>query len=149
MGVKNNYKIKSRLLKHKVKLRKIYSNDFYITNSRNKSKAVWEVINNELGTNKKCHNIDESKFSCKNLVDTFNEHYCNVTRSLNLKPNSDQALKYTYNYIKENPKTIYLNPTTEKEICEIVRQIKNKPSTCWDESPIILIKNQSTLSNLT
>lgn len=87
------YKGKSTLFKNIVKNSTIKYNNSSILKSRNRSKTVWNIVKYELGIQNKDNKINEQRFSVPDFVNHFNNHHRNITRSLNLTPNSEQAIQ--------------------------------------------------------
>lgn len=111
------------MFKNIVKNSKIKYNNSSILKSRNRSKTVWNIVKYELGTQYKDNTINEQRFSVPDLVNNFNNHYKNITSSLNLTPNSEQALQ-------NMKKCVY---TTKPEYFVFITY--NRRSTEYSETP--------------
>lgn len=113
-----------------------------IQESDNKSKTIWHLINH----------FGNKKFSSpKTIIDDAqgDEQKLQILNTMNLKflemcPDLQEA-KPLLGKIKQNSETIFMSPTTETEIYNIILTLKNKKTTGWDEIPIVLLKNSANI----
>lgn len=112
-----------------------------ITNSKNPSKTIWDVVKNFTGQESKNNNsvIENLKQgnnkSYEEILNDINKYY--IRACPDLQVNQEFALKH----VKTSQKTIFLYPTSQNEICSIIQGLKNKKSTGQDEIPVSLIKS--------
>ena len=116
-----------------------------INNSLNKTKTMWNIINNR--KQKAKHN--NIQLCCNGKLtespsetsEAFNNFFLNM---------GNMTETYQETNIKFNvSKTIYLNNTDAKEIEKIINTIKNSKSTGWDEISSIVLKScKFTLINI-
>ena len=89
---KEDYIFIKRLYREKIKAAKKKANDDYINNSKNKCKAAWSVINEEIGKNK-------SKRVVPIAPNTLNEYFVNNVK--NMITNASNEHEYNQNQFKE------------------------------------------------
>ena len=118
-------------------------NDKYINSSKNRSKAMWDLINTELGKGRAGPkniklNVDNVEIkSPQQVANKFNEFFANAAENLlstNLPSYNNDIL------VKVNEKSMFLTPVTEEEVAEITKSLKNKKSTGIDEISDYVIK---------
>lgn len=118
-------------------------------------KKVWKTINdvtNSARTKKLITHIetDEGKIEVhenpKKIADLFNAHYTNIGEKLAKNIKNDN-IPTTTNNIPFNPNTIFLTPTTEIEIKQIIKNLKNNNSAGEDNIKTKTLK--STVDNIT
>ena len=80
------------------------ANDEYISSAKNKSKAIWEVVNKETGKAAKSNGedivlqADQTRITDpEEIVRAFNRFFINVSK--NNKPNHGQAMKSMHSNI--------------------------------------------------
>lgn len=117
-------------------------NDYYIRQSKNKSKATWNIINQNK-TNFPKENIEEIHVDNKIITDpmlianAFNDYFINVT-----KPDENMGNNYNNTSIKfNNLNTIFLTPTIPIDIYEIIMTLKNTNCTGFDQICTMVIKD--------
>lgn len=140
--LQNNYKKYCTTLKKAVHKSKKLNNISKFNNSENKSRSMWQIIHEE--TNKKTQKIKNNvKLKINNTIihdpklvaNSFNIFFASIGNSdenPGLRNNSSQ------DNIIEN--TFYLHPTDEKEILNVIKNLKNKKSCGIDEIPPFLLK---------
>ena len=115
----------------------------YINSSNNKSKAMWKVIMEELEKNKiqikniKLKSDDKEICDPKEIAHIFNDYYTNLAENIlgNCLPNRNNITKSI-----EIPSSIFLNPTNESEVINIIKQFQNKQSAGVDDISDYLVK---------
>lgn len=124
------------------------ANNKMILNATNKSKAVWKVVKNELGLNKKSEPEMKIKLAGTQItepdriVEEFNKHFTNIYKNLKL------SVTGNYNQIRtpNNAHGATLNhfvETTEAEVVQAIMSLRNSQACGWDEIPIKLLKASS------
>lgn len=108
-------------------------------NSSNKSKTAWCLINTYRNEHKHIENlgfdlenctVNDPLAICKELNSFFLNVSLNHSKPTNTGPQND---------INFNNHTLFLTPTTESELIDIVKKFTNKYSSGWDEiSPVLL-----------
>lgn len=109
-----------------------------IDDSDNKSKTIWNIVNNL--TNKTQDNLKTlpSNNKVKTMADNFNNHFANSAQNLILNSqisNSPYKCK-----IKKNPNSLYFYPTNDYEIITLCNKLKNKQSSGNDGIPTTILK---------
>ena len=141
IDLENYYKRYCRILQRVVKSAKKLYYDQLINTSDNKSKSSWKIINSIAKTEHR--RSDPLLINNQNgvlindpieVANEFNSHYVNITNKLNL---SNVAPDVT---IKKANQNMFLFPTDENEISNIIKNLKNKKSTGWDNIPTNVIK---------
>lgn len=136
-----NYKL--RLKEHRelvnISKKNTYSN-FY-NNSSNKTKASWQIINNESNTAKKQPypaefvNADDSVINDFNLAaKEFNNYFIESANLLS----SNTSLAFQH-YTNNCNKSMFLEPITEYEVHDILRSVSCKHSGGIDGIPCSLL----------
>ena len=132
----SKYKI---IYKRVIREAKRRENNKYILHVNHKSKAIWQIINNETertSSNKQDIKIiwnSEEITNPENVAELFNAYFVKISEELvkkngNRIPNSvNQHLK-----IKESTNTMFLFPVTENEVEKVAKGSKNKLSAGID-----------------
>lgn len=135
---KNKFKNYSKRFKKIVKLTQKSQNDYYIKTSDNKCKATWNIINkNKL--NFPAEDIRKIKVGHNTITDpqkiaqAFNDFYIDQ-----IKPITGD--KPSIANICSNVNSIFMSPTTSKDINKIIKNLKNKSSTGNDDICTKVIK---------
>lgn len=121
--------------------------DHIIQNSTNKSKTIWNIINNETVNNAKnkhkfCGTLDDNSVlitSPQEASELFNKYYVNVAENLVGKIPPNTNLKHIY----VNSNSIYLQESTTTEIFNIILNMKNKVSSGEDGISNLTLKRIS------
>lgn len=136
---KNNTLLKEKLVKLKTYYKSLIEQtkkDYFsdkITNSKNIMKDTWGIVNGDLGRIRGTHHNISLQINGKLETDPlevsnqFNRFFKNVPESL--------GSKYKLNYTFKGTRvlnTLFLHPTSEKEILIIVSDMKNSNSSGWD-----------------
>lgn len=139
--IKTNYKNYTKLFKKCLQYAQRSKNIEFINKSTNKCRATWRVINNDQ-SNIKLNTINNLKLDnnsvLKNptqIASTFNQHFIDIP-NLNCNLN----LKNYPGTLKHNTATIFLTPTDENEIKNIIQSLNNTKSTGYDELCTKIIK---------
>ena len=107
-----------------------------IKNAKNTSKAVWSLINNNMGkTETECENISlktgENNTLCTDPVcvaDMFNKFYSNIAG--NLQGENKNKGTFTKDTIKNS---MFLGPVTKNDVILAIANLKNKKSSGYDD----------------
>lgn len=124
-----------------------------INNSSNIQKTVWKIINSEIGepenrsSDNLCLNVGSQSISDPYLVsNVFNDYFVNIVEDLDSgKDKHDLSVPtciHIENTVSFKPKFNF-EPLDEREVENIIRNLKNKHSYGYDEIPITLIKDVS------
>lgn len=124
--------------------KKLY-NDNRIRSAENKSKVMWEIAKQELGTHKTCHkNITLSNNGTDisdpvKVANIFNTFFTNIaSNTLSSMPSA--KVNDTVPVIAGNVNSIFLQPASESEISDIIKLSKSKKSAGVDELSDYLLK---------
>ena len=121
-------------------------NDRYIESASNKSRAIWKIINKE---SRKMRDDDydiqltigkEIVSNPTDITEKLNEFFTNTVVELvkqNTKKGSDTNLHQT---VKDSPKSVFILPTTEREVVNIAKKLKGKQSAGYDGIPESIVK---------
>ena len=99
-----------------------------IQSSRNKSKAMWDLIKEELGSQHKVpKNIELGVNGTtiqdpKVIANVFNEYYTEIAQHIRSKNPTAQNNEDRINTIKYNSNSMFLTPTTEREVVGIIKK---------------------------
>ena len=119
----------------------------YINSAKNKSKVSWHVINKELGklsTNNQNIELKWGKNIISNpgvIVELFNSYFVEIVEKLADK-NSGTYATYKMTNLKINtcPQTIFINPVSENKIEKVVKNLKGKCSSGFDDVTDSIVK---------
>lgn len=130
----------TNILKKVIKTAKKISNVEFITKSENKVKATWTLVN-KITQNKQKNSkntiIDNFKDKTDNpqtVLNDINKYFVNACPDI--KPN----IPYDHRYIKRNNHSIFMAPTSPKEVLDCIKSLKNKKSSGEDLIPICVLK---------
>lgn len=133
----NNYK---KILKKVLKTSLVISNNAFIKNSKNVTRATWKIIKHTTNkTFKSPHftnDIIVSNTKIKNptqKAEKFNEFFINMADS------NDEPRPFTP-LSEPQVNSIYLSPCTEMECYKLIKNLKNKNSCGYDEVSTNVIK---------
>jgi len=121
-------------------------NDRYVTEASNSTKAIWQVINKQIGKSQD----EDYKFELKvdnnimlkpmEITEKLNKHFTNTVTELvqqNINKRSYNNVRYV---IKHCSKSIFLFPVTEEEVVSLTKKLKNKITAGYDDIPESLVK---------
>jgi hypothetical protein len=122
-------------------------NDNYISSATNKSKAAWQVINKELGKtfiNNKNIELRWGKNKIlhpRAIAELFNSYFVESVEKLADQISGTHAT-YNMTNLKINtcPQTIFINPVSETEVEKVVRNLKGKCSSGFDDVTDCIVK---------
>lgn len=98
----------------------------YILNSSNKSKASWNLINQE--GNRKCEKVVND---CKLDSESFNNYFCTVSTSiLESLPTAQEDHSLFLNKMTRPTTFFFLYPVVENDVQSAINSLKN--SSCFD-----------------
>lgn len=134
----------SRVLKNVVREAKKISNIKYISVSRNKNKAVWNLINKYTGRNKKQNTTSfledlriprETPLDTLNRVNNFLVNQCEDTAIV------DESLVNKYqSALVRNPNSLFLSPADCVEVKTTIKQLQNTNSSGDDKVSVKVLK---------
>jgi hypothetical protein len=116
-----------------------------ITDSKNITKAAWDVVKREVGLRKKNESCTNVVFNGKNITNTrqicelFNENFSSVGHLFG-EVSSMSASKAFLGKQRRITSSFEFSPVSEEEIQKVVTGFESKSSSGWDEIPISIIK---------
>ena len=131
--LKNQYKNYIKTLDKVIKEAKNNFNKKTIEQNKSDPRKLWTCINEKIGRTRKKDNNTITKIQIDNdtiidndteIANKMNEYYCKLGEKL-----SNNITVPTHTKLdlpKSNPKTIFIKPTNEKEIINIINQLKLK-----------------------
>lgn len=144
------YKQYCKVLRKVIAAAKRMANDRFISESENKSKAVWSVVRRETGrvVSRGPENITlktEEKVISEptEVANSFNNFFIKVAD--NLKPDPATSIKLLQNCKKKVPDSMFLYPTGPHEVYKVINELKHTKSVGWDNLPTSVIKSSSHL----
>lgn len=142
---KEDYMKYANILKHVIKRAKKLEHERQIIRSNNKTKTIWNTINQYKGKVKQSTSFTESIGKGRDKLLTLNKANHSF---LNVCPNLPEAISNTQK-IKVNTRSMFLLPTTETEVKSTILSMKNTRSEGWDEVSVnVLKKNADVLSTV-
>jgi hypothetical protein len=135
-------KIYNKVIREAKKL----TNNRRICASENKSKAMWDLVKAELGNQKNgIKNIEIREKGAiiqdpKDIANVFNEYYTSIAKKILNDNPVFKSKQINVNEVKYNTNSMFLTPTTEKEVGDIIKGLGNKKSTGIDDIPDYIIK---------
>lgn len=139
-----NFKNYSKRLRKIIKLTKRAQNDYAISESANKTKAVWRIIN-ENQSNEPVNYINNiiinnnPEHDPKIIVNSFNDYFVDISKSDNI--NNNVPYKFSSYLKQDNYNSIFMNPTDPQEIHGNIMNLKNTNSTGYDNVCTNIIKS--------
>jgi hypothetical protein len=117
-------------------------NDRYVTESADKQKAMWRLINREIG--KATQNKQKLELKVGNriisnpteITDKLNWHFINTIKELIKQKNNKSVYDLE---IKHYPNSILIYPVTEEEVISLTKRLKGKPTSGDDDIPENLV----------
>jgi hypothetical protein len=119
-------------------------NDRFVRESKDKNKAMWQLINKEIGKSldkdyRMELRIGDEITSCPTVItEKLNEHFINAVQEL-VKQNG-HSNGYSSLEINHCVNTCYINPVTEDEIVKLSMYLKSKTTPGYDDIPESLVK---------
>jgi hypothetical protein len=136
-----------KIYRRVIKEAKRRENNSYTNSAKNKSKAAWHVINKELGKssiNNKNIELSWGKNKISNprvIAELFNSYFVETVEKLTDQNSRTQA---TYNMmnlkINTCPQTVFIHPVLENEIEKVVKNLKGKCSSGFDNVTDSMVK---------
>lgn len=132
----------SKLLKKCIVRSKKNCNAKFINISKNKSKAAWTVIKNEICSSKNCDNISELKLNNQTLTNpfdiasAFNDYFIELTNTNNETQNTQE--KPYISKISSN--SMFLRPMAKEEVKKEIMCLNNTKSEGFDGISTKIIK---------
>jgi len=137
--IKNYQRIYKRVLREAKK----QENDRYVRESTNRMKAMWRLINREIGKAPEYEDKLELKIGNNltlnptEITDRLNTHFVSAVEDL-VKQKTNRS---AYNLkINQCPNSIFIYPVTEEEVIDLIKSLKGKPTSGDDDIPENLVK---------
>lgn len=120
-------------------------NDKLVIASKNKSKAMWSILNNTLGKSKNGKagmEIEENGkiLNTSELTEKFNTFFINAPRIVT----SDLPQRIDFHFIDDCLEganySLFLRPLSEEDVSDLILKLKNSNSSGHDEISNILLK---------
>ena len=143
---KITFKKYSTVLKKCINDLQTLNNLKHISNSNNKCKAVWDIVKRNMGNEVSREYIDkivDSKFTAtsgSDIANLFNNHFIDIVENNSSINNNTSHDNFKSNIINHS---IFLEPTNEIEIYNIIKSLKNTRSSGYDNLTTKLIKRIS------
>lgn len=144
--LRQNYKLKKTEYKKDLSKAKRENNNRIITQSQNKQKTVWKIINAELGRSKKDHKIILSENtvtieSPKAVANVFAEYFQNETEiSLRAKFGDNRSRECTLSRNRTFSGSFRMSEVTPQEVLKTISLLKNKKSCGIDQISVRVLK---------
>jgi hypothetical protein len=127
------YKSYARTLRGCINTAQKSSNYRYISSSKNRCRATWDVINKKVGNIRQSNQIksilhnSQNITNSKDIANIFNEYYINISNIFHQNYNPSVM------NCNRHAATMYCNPTSPSEIHRIIMGLKNTNSSGYDE----------------
>jgi hypothetical protein len=127
-----NYQI---IYKRVFKEAKKRENDRYVIESANRPKAMWRLINREIGNAPKNEQKLELKGGNKitsnpaEITDKLNSQFINTVKEM-MKHNNGSVYDLELTHC---PNSIFIYPVTEEEVISLTKSLKGKPTSGDDD----------------
>lgn len=142
------YKKYAYILKKVVKTAKQMKNISYISNSKNKNKAIHQIIKSYTSNNRdskytcilndfKKDSLSNNETEILNKINNFFIHACDS--------NSSPHSYISKSNIEPNKSSVFFNPTSPVEIHQIIMELKNTNSVGDDDIPVKLLKHNANI----
>lgn len=138
------YKQKKKLYKQKINEAKISHNKKSIETSQNKSKAIWKLVNTELGRTKQNPNIhltveNREYKDEKEVADQFGKYFATVAER-KVQAHFDAGVSTTCTTCPLVNYSIFAKPVNKSEVISVIRSLKSKNSSGFDEVSTKVLK---------
>jgi hypothetical protein len=136
--IANYQRIYERVLKEA----KERENDRYVIESANRPKAMWRLINREIGNAPKNEQKLELKVGNKiisnpaEITDKLKSHFINTVKEM-VKHNNNGSVN---DLELTRPNSIFIYPVTDEEVISLTKSLKGKPTSGVDDVPENLVK---------
>ena len=147
----DNYKMYRSMLQCLLRHTKLkYYHDQCLSFKSN-TKKLWELINSIIKKQMKKTDLIEyltidqiQTYDCKKIAEEFGKHFATVGKKLagNMSPSKNDVNHYV-NKIPTVTNSLYLSPTSEKEIKDLIQSLSNKNSSGYDNISNVLLKKLS------
>lgn len=133
------YKNYCSILKKVVISAKRMASERYLSNAKDKGKAIWSLINQYTGKDKKekgsiLENMKADGIeSAEAVLNSVNDYFINACPKIT---DGNDLSKVNY-----NQNSLFLQPVVEEEVIGVIRSLKNTSSVGDDEIPTKLIKH--------
>ena len=147
----DNYKKYRSTLQHLLRHAKLkYYHDKCLSFKSN-MKKLWDLINSVIKKKMKKTDLIEyltidqlQIYDCKRIAEEFGKHFATVGKNLAEKiPPSKKDVNYYVNKMPTITNSLYLSPTSEKEIKDLIQSLPNKNSSGYDNISNVLLKKLS------
>lgn len=134
---------------------KITHNDKKIRNANNRQKVTWEIIDAGAGRKDTRKRTDDSDLKLQKdnklitdsrlVANTFNDHFTTIAERTidNATDTTGECIRKMGKHQAEGADKMKLDFVDEREIIKIIRELKPKKSSGWDEVPSKVIKGVS------
>ncbi|KAL0828886.1 hypothetical protein ABMA28_003792 [Loxostege sticticalis] len=135
------YKMYTKTLRRCILGLQKQGNKRYVINSKNKTKAVWNIITSQVSACPTRTEFDEIQYNGftiaepTEIANAFNNYFIETTNT-NLKSNNCPS-KFTLDTCQSS---MFLNPTSPDEIFRIIMALKNSNSVGYDDLSTKIIK---------
>jgi hypothetical protein len=115
--------------------------------SGNKVKTMWDLIKEELDTQMKTpKNIEISKNGSiiqdpESIANVFNDYYASIAQKILEDIPLSITNEINVDTVKYNRNSMFLTPTTEEEVVDLIKGLDNKKSTVVDDIQTTSLKN--------
>ena len=145
-GLRKYYRNYKKIYNKVISEAKKLTNNIQIRSSENISRAMWDTVKAELGNQRKtAKNIEINVNGVhiqdpKTTANLFNEYYTNVAKEMISKNLIVKTNEIDINIVKYNSNSMFLTPTTNEEVIEVIKGMGNKKSVGIDDIPDYVIK---------
>lgn len=123
----------------------INNNDQLVLKAKNKSKAMWNVINNSLGKSKKNNlqiEIEENGkiMNPTECAEIFNNFFISASKNIAANMSKDVDHQFLGSCLKPSTNSLFLRALTEEDVLDLINKLKNSNSSGVDEISNTLLK---------
>jgi hypothetical protein len=149
---KKFYKVYCRILTEVIKAAKKLNYDRLITNSRNEMKTAWKIVNTTTGKKPDnrllqfidAYNSETPTDNRSDIADVFQNYFLSVAdkirSNINRNDTPDKSgMDYLFKAFKKPFPKLVLKRTSTKEIAKIIKDLKPKHSSGYDEVPLKIL----------
>jgi len=129
-----------RIFRKVVNEAKRKESDRYVLTAKNKSKALWKLINKESGKIQQNHNITIKKgynliTNPQIIADCYNKFFIDTVEDLLLQRNKNVYKFKSKFQIQRCSETMFVAPVTTTELERVIASLKKNASAGYDEIP--------------
>jgi len=120
-------------------------NDRYVTEASNKTKAMWQLISREIGKTQDDYKVElkvgnDIISNPMVITEKLNMYFMNIMAELVKQNINKGSYNNSRHKIKHCPNSIFISPLIEEEVVSLAKNLKDKLTAGYDDTPESLVK---------